>query len=114
MSNQVLFTLIFIVSVLVTSASQILLKISADKEHPTRLAEYFNPYVIIGYSLFFAATLVTVFAYRYVPLSWGPVLESLGYVFVAALGYLVLKEKIRGKKLIGMLVIIAGVIVFSL
>lgn len=53
-------------------------------------------------------------AYKYVPLSMGPVLESSGYIFVTILGVLVLKEKISKRKLLGMTVIIIGIVVFSL
>lgn len=112
--DSAFFTLIFILSVAVSSASQILLKISANKEHGSAIKEYLNPWVITGYLLFFVSTLVTVYAYKSVPLSLGPVLESLGYVFVGILGFLVLKERISLRKFIGMALIVAGAIVFAL
>jgi len=99
--------------VLVSSVSQLLLKMSANRQYETRLAEYLNPKVIIAYALFFGATLITVLAYQYVPLSLGPVLESTGYIFVTLLGYFVLKEKIGEQKLLGMLVIIVGILLFN-
>ena len=70
--------------------------------------------VILAYTIFFLATLCTVFAYKYVPLSMGPILGATEYVFVALLSFFLLKEKIGKKKLAGLLVIIAGVIIFSL
>lgn len=113
MSNEQLFIIIFLLSVLVSSVSQLLLKMSANRHYETRLAEYLNPKVIIAYVLFFGATLITVLAYQYVPLSLGPVLESTGYIFVTLLGYFVLKEKIGKQKLLGMLVIIVGILLFN-
>ncbi len=113
MSNEQLFIIIFLLSVLVSSVSQLLLKMSANRQYETRLAEYLNPKVIIAYALFFGATLITVLAYQYVPLSLGPVLESTGYIFVTLLGYFVLKEKIGKQKLLGMLVIIVGILLFN-
>ncbi len=69
--------------------------------------------MITAYAMFFASTIITVFAYKYVPLSLGPVLESAGYVFVAVLSYFILKERLTKKQIIGMVLIIAGVLVVS-
>ena len=44
----------------------------------------------------------------------GPILGTTEYVFVALLSYLLLKEKISKKKLIGLIVIIFGVLIFSI
>ena len=44
MSNDALpYILVFVVSVLISSVSQVLLKKSADKEYPNLLAQYLNP-----------------------------------------------------------------------
>ena len=53
-------------------------------------------------------------AYKYVPLSMGPILESIGYVFVAVFSYYLLKEIINKRKLIGLIIIVIGVIIFSI
>ena len=89
---------VFLGSVLVASISQIMLKKSADKK----------------YELFFLSSLLTVYAYKFVPLSLGPVLEASGYIFVSVMGYFILKEKIGRKKLLGLIVIIAGIVIFNL
>lgn len=114
MPNEILYILIFIASVFISSISQVILKKSADKNYPSIVAEYVNPRVICAYGLFFLSTMVTVYAFRYVPLSFGPVLESLSYVFVGALSVFVLKEKVTPRVLIGMTLIIIGVVVFSI
>ena len=44
----------------------------------------------------------------------GPILGTTEYVFVAILSYYLLKEKISKKKLIGLITIIIGVLIFSL
>lgn len=111
---QLIFSLIFIVSVLISSNSQIMLKTSANKVYESKIKEYLNPTVIIAYGLFFLSTVITVFAYKYVPLSSGPILESFGYIFVAVLGYIFLKEKFSKKKIIGMGLILLGIFIFSL
>ena len=111
---QILFSCIFVLSVLVSSISQIMLKKSADKTYDSRLGEYLNPRVITAYGLFFLSTIITVFAYKYVPLSSGPILDSSGYIFVAVLGYIFLKERFTKKKIIGMILILMGIALFSL
>ena len=52
-----------------------------------------------------------MYALKVVPLSLSPILESAGYIFVAVLSLLFLKEKMTKKQLIGTGFIIAGVIV---
>ena len=113
--NNILFgSLIFVLGVFVSSISQILLKKSAEKQYESPLKEYLNVRVITAYVIFFSATLCSVFAYRYIPLSMGPILEASGYIFVFILGYIFLKEKVTVKKLMGLITILIGIIVFSI
>lgn len=110
MNKVFLYSGIYLVAVFVSSLSQILLKRSAQEEHKSRLAEYLDIRVIIAYGLFFGATLLTVFALEYVPVSLGTVLESSGYLFVTILGVLFLKEKVSKRKWLGLLIIVVGII----
>ena len=105
---------IFLGSVLVASISQIMLKKSADRKYDRWIDEYLNFRVIFAYGLFFLSSLLTVYAYKFVPLSLGPVLEASGYVFVSVMGYFILKEKIGKRKFLGRVVIIAGIVIFNL
>lgn len=43
-----------------------------------------------------------------------PILESTGYIFVAVMGYIFLKETLSRRKLAGIALILVGIIVFSL
>ena len=108
-----IFSGVFLRSVLISSISQILLKKSADKTYDSRLKEYLNPLVIIAYGMFFCSMMITMYCYRYVDVSAGPIFESAGYIFVGVLGYIFLKEKFTAKKIIGMLLIMIGIVVFS-
>lgn len=106
--------MIYVSAVFISAVSQIMLKISARKQYATKLKEYMNPLVIISYGLFFGCTLITMLAYRKVPLSLGQILESSGYIFVTILGMTILKERLTKKKLLGMGVILAGIIIFTM
>jgi drug/metabolite transporter (DMT)-like permease len=70
--------------------------------------------VIIAYGIFFLATLVTIYAYKGIPLSLGPILETTGYLWVSLLGYFILKEKISRRKILGLAVVIVGIFVSCL
>ena len=106
-----LHVFIYIFSVFISSVSQIILKTSADKEYDSKIREYLNPRVIIAYAIFFLATLVTVYAYKGIPLSLGPILETTGYLWISLLGYFILKEKISRRKLLGLAVVIIGIFI---
>lgn len=109
-----LYIFLFVFSVFISSVSQTILKTSAEKKYDNRLQEYLNPKVIIAYGIFFLSSLITVAAYKYVPLSLGPILESCGYIFITLLGYFILHEKVGKKKLIGLIVILMGISIFNM
>ncbi len=113
MNEFMLYASILILSVLISSVSQILLKLSAKTEHTGILQEYLNPKVLFAYFLFFTSTVLTMVSYRVIPLSLGPVLEATGYFWVAILGLVFLKEKVNRRKWLGILVILIGIIVFN-
>ena len=108
------YMLIYIVSVFIASVSQIILKTSSGKTYDSFIKEYLNPRVIIAYGLFFLTTFISLYAYKVIPLSMGPILESTGYIWVAVLSFIILGEKISPRKLMGLLIIIAGIVVYSI
>lgn len=114
MKTEYIYILLFLTSVFISSVSQIMLKKSASKTYENKIKEYLNPVVILAYGLFFCSSLLTVVAYKFVPLSMGPILEATGYIWVAILGFIFLKEHIGKKKIVGLVVIVAGIIVFNL
>lgn len=114
MNKVLVFSGIYILGVIISALAQILLKKSADIERESKIKEYLNFKTLFAYAIFFGATLCSVFAYKYVPLSMGPILGATEYVFVALLSYFLLKEKISKKKLIGLITIILGVLIFSI
>ena len=114
MNNTIIYALIYISGVLISAFAQVLLKKSADIKKDNIIKEYLNFKTICSYSIFFVATLCSVFAYKYLPLSYGPVLGTLEYIFVATLSYIFLKEKIKKKKLIGLFIVLMGVFIYSI
>ena len=99
--------------VFISSISQVMLKISAGKNYGSKIKEYLNPLVIGSYAIFFASTLMTVLAYRYIPLSMGAIIEATGYIYITIWGVSIFKEKINKGKIIALALIIAGIIIYS-
>ena len=97
-----------------SAVSQILLKQSANQKHESTLKEYLNWRVITAYLIFGSVLLVNTYAYTQVDMKYGPVLDTFTYVFVLLFSWLILKEKITKGKLIGNLLIVAGVIIYTM
>ena len=105
---------VWIVSVFISSIAQVMLKLEANKDHTSRLREYLNPCVISAYGIFFLSTFLTMYALKYVPLTYSPIIEPLSYIFVPVIGVLVLKEKVSRRRILGMGIMMLGIVVFSL
>ena len=101
-------------AVFVSSASQMLLKKGATIKYESALREYLNPWVISGYALMVLSTLCVIYAYRGVAYKNGAIIESLGYLLIMFLSRMFFGEKITKKKLLGNMIILAGVLVFYL
>lgn len=97
-----------------SALSQLLLKLSANEAHKGRFGEYLNRKVITAYLIFAVVLLLNTYAYTKVNLKYGPVIDTFTYVFVLLLSVLVLREKVTKWKLIGNLMIIAGVVLYSM
>ncbi|MBP3884507.1 MAG: EamA family transporter [Olsenella sp.] len=111
---MLLHVAILLGSVFVSAVSQVMLKLSANRTYESTVREYANPLVIGAYALFVISTLLTVYAYRQVPLSLGPVLESTSYIYVTAFGALIFKERIGAQKIVALVLIVTGICTFAL
>lgn len=58
------------------------------------------------------STILTILAFREIDYKNGPVIESLGYIFVMVLSRLLLKEKLTKKKVLGNVLILIGILVY--
>lgn len=108
-----LYSMILMLGVFISAVSQVMLKKSALKTYPSRLKEYINPLVICAYLLFVGTTLLSVFAYKGIPLSMGPILEATSYLYVSFFGVKIFKEKWNKKKVVALGFIIAGIVVYT-
>ena len=108
------YLLLGVTGSLIASLSQVLLKTESGREHGSFWKEYLNVRVIAAYLLLAASVLLTMLAYRGLPLSIGPVFESFSYVFVTLFGVLLFREKLGGRRLPALLLILAGILLYTL
>lgn len=104
---------ILLVGVFISAISQVMLKKASLREYSSVLQEYINPLVILAYVLFMGTTLLSLLAYRVVPLSMGPILESTSYIYVTIFGVFVFKEEIGRRKLAALALILVGIMIYS-
>lgn len=97
-----------------TAVSQVLLKQSANKPHRHPIFEYLNWRVMLSYCIFFGVLLLNTYAFTRVDMKYGAVIDTCSYVFVMLLSYLLLKEKFTRGRVIGNLIILTGVIIYTL
>ena len=101
-----------ILSVVIASFSQILLKKGAMKKYNSFIREYLNVYVLSGYFFMFGSVLLTMIVYRGMDFMNVPVLEAIGYVLVPVLSYLFFEESLTKKKIMGIACILAGIFIY--
>ena len=110
----ILYAGIYLVGVIISAFSQILLKKSANSGEKSIIKQYLNMRVISAYAMFFGATLLSIYAYKVIPITLGAILGTLEYGLVAILGHFLLKEELRQKQILGLIIIIAGIICYSI
>ena len=105
---------LLLLGVFLSAISQVMLKKAALRQYSSKLREYLNPLVIVAYTIFVGTTFLSIYAYKGIPLSMGPVLEATSYIYVTVFGVTIFKEKLNQRKLIGLALIMSGIIVYSL
>ena len=72
-----------------------------------------NGWVIGGYAIMFGTMIFNIFAMsRGVQVKEVSIIESMSYLFVPVLSFVIFKEKLTWRKIAAILIIITGVMVF--
>ena len=114
MNSTLMYASFILFGTFISAISQVMLKNASQKTYSSWIYEYLNPMVIIAYVIFFAATFMSILAYKGIPLSMGPVLEATGYIYVTIFGVTFFHEKIDIKKIMALILIISGICVYSI
>lgn len=108
-----MYYIIVILSVFAAACAQMLLKQGARKEYASWWRQYVNPWVIGGYVILFGSLLINIFCLGHgVQVKEVSTIESMSYLFVPCLSFLLFRERITWRKVCAIVVIITGVIVF--
>ena len=103
--------LFFTLAALLTSISHILLKLSLNQTKSEY--KFISRNVFLAGLMFILVTLISITGYKYIALKYGIILSNLSYIFVVLFSNIILKEKISSRVIVGSILIISGIIVFS-
>ena len=104
---------IVISSVFLAACAQILLKQGAHQQYDSWWRQYVNGWVIGGYAIMFGTMMMNIYAMsRGVEVKEVSIIESMSYIFVPILSFVIFKERLTWRKVISIGVIIIGIIVF--
>lgn len=95
-----------------SSVSQILLNLSNKKKYTSKIREYVNVYVISSYAILSLVLVANTYIMRFVDLKIAHALAASTYLFTMILSRIIMKEPLTKTKIIGNLLIIAGITVF--
>lgn len=110
-----MYYILVILSVFVAACAQMLLKQGARQNYLGFWRQYLNPWVIGGYTIMTCSLILNIFCMSHgVQVKEVSVIESMSYLFVPVLAFLVFREKITWRKAGAIVIIIGGVILFFL
>lgn len=108
-----MYYLLVISSVFLAACAQILLKQGARQQYDSWWRQYVNDWVIGGYAIMFGTMMMNIYAMsRGVEVKEVSIIESMSYIFVPILSFVIFKERLTWRKVISIGVIIIGIIVF--
>jgi len=108
------YLLAALVSMIISSLAQVLLKKSSGEKKKSVIFEYLNIKVITAYFMTSVSMLLVIYTFKGINYKYGTVIESLAYLPIMLFSRLFLKEKITMRKILGNTAIIAGAIIFTM
>lgn len=109
-----LYSCFILLGVFIGAVSQVMLKKASQKKYASVIKEYLNPLVVFAYVLFVGTTFLSIYAYKVVPFSMGPILEATSYFYVTFFGVKIFGEKMNKKKWIALFLIVIGIVIYAI
>lgn len=109
-----LYSCFILLGVFIGAVSQVMLKKASQKKYDSVIKEYLNPLVVFAYVLFVGTTFLSIYAYKVVPFSMGPILEATSYFYVTFFGVKIFGEKMNKKKWIALFLIVIGIVIYAI
>jgi small multidrug resistance pump len=110
----IFYLVLTLIIVILTSVGHVFLKIGAIRALESEKSVYFDILSIFGYAIFALVAFLSIYAMKGIALKVFFALNSLTYICIPLLAYFVLKEPETQNRIIGIVVISAGVIIFNL
>ena len=108
-----LYYILVILSVFAAACAQMFLKQGARRNYAGFWHQYLNPWVIGGYGIMASSLVLNIFCMSHsVQVKEVSVIESLSYLFVPVLAFVLFKEKLSVRKICAIGIIISGVIIY--
>ena len=105
--------IIVISSVFLAACAQMLLKQGARQQYDAWWRQYINGWVIGGYAIMLGTMLMNIFAMsRGVEVKEVSIIESMSYLFVPILSFVIFKERLTWHRVGAIGLIIIGIFVF--
>ena len=96
-----------------TSIAHLLLKKGSDRPSNSKTGMYTNPYSLAAYAVFAGVAFLSIYAMKGFDLKVFFALNSFTYICIPVLSFVFLRESCTQNKLIGIIVITIGVIIFN-
>lgn len=109
---MIIYFIVLLVMTLLGATASLFLKRASGIDGFISLIKNINLY--IGGSLYLASAVLNIFILKYLDYSVVLPLTSLTYIWTMVLSYMILKEKITKKKIVGVVLILVGAICVSL
>lgn len=108
-----MYIILVIISVFAAACAQMLLKQGARKRYDGLWRQYMNGWVIGGYAIMAGSLILNIFCMSHgVQAKEVSVIESLSYLFVPLLAFILFGESLTKRKTAAIMVIICGVLLF--
>jgi small multidrug resistance pump len=112
--GYLVYYLLTLVIVVLTSIGHLLLKIAATRVSESGGRLYTHPISVVAYVLFAVVAFLSIYAMKGLDLKVFFALNSLTYICIPVLAYFVLRESFTRNKVIGVIIISIGVLLFNL
>ncbi len=105
-----------LIGCVVSAASQVVMKRSALRyaRAPRSYPLFLSPLSIVAYGMYFLVTLLSLAAFRYLPLKAAMFLSPVTYLLVGILSVWALGERPNRKKGFAFVLLLAGVLIFNI
>lgn len=106
------YLLSLILAIVLTAVCQVMMKLGAQRAGKAWRI-YLNVYTLSAYATLVVVTLLSLYAYREIPLKVGAMLTPLNLILVGIFSSWLLRERLTRKQIIGAVVVLIGMAVFN-